>query len=274
MLGKIYQCQCVSIEDDVVWLKVPSGIQVQLPRQELPVGIYPGHHLEVFCYWNQRSQAMATIHKPLALVGDFERLVVKNITPQGAWLDWGISERLFLPAYNQTHVLQVDERVIVYLEEKNERIIATQKFSEALSGDVSQCRPGDPVFLIVYQVEGDDAYCIVDNTWMGKLDIHETHKGVKVAQTFNGYIKEITQDNQLLLTLKSVAYSPVMEEAQVLVDRLVEAGGFLPLHLDSDPKEIRRLLSLSKKEFKKMLTGLSKQDLLHIEKEGIYLKKP
>jgi hypothetical protein len=57
----------------------------------------------------------------------------------------------------------------------------------------------------------------------------------------------------------------------VILTALAETR-FLPLHDQSSPADIQRLLGLSKKVFKKAIGGLYKDGLIELRADGIHLK--
>ena len=53
---------------------------------------------------------------------------------------------------------------------------------------------------------------------------------------------------------------------------VVNAGGFIPCHDKSSPAEIKKIFSMSKKEFKRAIGGLFKKGILDLKENGIQLK--
>jgi predicted RNA-binding protein (virulence factor B family) len=63
----------------------------------------------------------------------------------------------------------------------------------------------------------------------------------------------------------------IEENAQVVLDELKASKGFLRLNDNSDPEDIKTILKMSKKTFKKAVGALYRQKLIEIKDDGIYL---
>ncbi len=57
----------------------------------------------------------------------------------------------------------------------------------------------------------------------------------------------------------------------IFLNELHDNGGFLPVHDKSDPEEIKDLLQMSKKSFKKAIGSLYKERQIEIKEDGIHL---
>jgi len=62
---------------------------ILLPKRFVPEGIKVGDELTVFLYHDGEDRLIATTQKPLGILGDIVKLKAVNVTPQGAFLDWG-----------------------------------------------------------------------------------------------------------------------------------------------------------------------------------------
>jgi hypothetical protein len=63
------------------------------------------------------------------------------------------------------------------------------------------------------------------------------------------------------------------EDAKIILTKLKEKGGFLPLNDSSHPNEIKKELRMSKSGFKRAVGKLFKEGIIQITSEGINLKK-
>ena len=63
------------------------------------------------------------------------------------------------------------------------------------------------------------------------------------------------------------------KNTEIITKVLKESGGFLELTDKSSPEEIKQLLGLSKKAFKKGIGSLYKQRLIQISDKGIKLNE-
>jgi predicted RNA-binding protein (virulence factor B family) len=81
----------------------------------------------------------------------------------------------------------------------------------------------------------------------------------------------IRPDGKIDVTLHKVGVEGIEENAQVVLDELKASKGFLRLNDNSDPEDIKTILKMSKKTFKKAVGALYRQKLIEIKDDGIYL---
>src|SRR6476469_974282 len=70
---------------------------ILLPKRFVPPGTKIGDELNVFLYHDGEDRPIATTQKPLGVLGDIVKLKAVSVTPQGAFLDWGLMKDLFIP---------------------------------------------------------------------------------------------------------------------------------------------------------------------------------
>ena len=77
-------------------------------------------------------------------------------------------------------------------------------------------------------------------------------------------------DNVVELTVHPVGYKGLMksESPAAVLQKLEEAGGFLPYGDHSDPEEIRQEFGMSKKTFKKILGSLFREGKIVLGDDG------
>ena len=86
-----------------------------------------------------------------------------------------------------------------------------------------------------------------------------------------GYIKTIRPDNKIDVSLQIQGYLNIEPNAQVILNELRASRGFLRLNDNSHPEDIKTVLKMSKKTFKKAIGSLYKDKLIEIKEDGIYL---
>ena len=74
---------------------------IPLAKKHAQLDIRIGQMVEVFIYIDGAGYLTATTYKPKAQVGDIAWLQVVDANAEGAWLDWGVDEDLFLPRSEQ-----------------------------------------------------------------------------------------------------------------------------------------------------------------------------
>ena len=91
-----------------------------------------------------------------------------------------------------------------------------------------------------------------------------------------GYIQRFTSDGKITLNLTPVGYKGIMnsDSPAAILEKLEEAGGYLPYGDHSDPEVIRQEFGLSKKTFKKILGTLFREGKIILENDGFRSTNP
>ncbi len=100
-LGKIETMRIVRLRDFGAYLvaeeDTDSAEAVLLPRKQVPAGAGIGDRVSVFLYKDSAGRPIATTAKPLLTVGEVGKLVIREITKIGAFLDIGLERDVLLP---------------------------------------------------------------------------------------------------------------------------------------------------------------------------------
>jgi uncharacterized protein len=86
-------------------------------------------------------------------------------------------------------------------------------------------------------------------------------------------LSKLREDGKIDVRLQRSGAQHVMTEAERILAKLTDAGGFLPTTDKTAPEEIYATFGISKKSYKKVVGELYKRRLLIIEEEGIRLVK-
>ena len=70
--------------------KTEKEEKVLLPIKQVPEEIEEGDTLTVFIYRDSKDRLIATTREPLLVRGEVAMMTVKEVTPIGAFLDWGL----------------------------------------------------------------------------------------------------------------------------------------------------------------------------------------
>ena len=95
---------------------------------------------------------------------------------------------------------------------------------------------------------------------------------VTIGDRMKGYVRKITEDNRIDVSLQQEGYAQVKDSAEVLLQLVIGNGGHLPLNDDSSP-EVKRLTEMSKKVFKRSLGVLMKRGAVEVGEDGIKVKR-
>ena len=114
---------------------------------------------------------------------------------------------------------------------------------------------------------------IVENRHWGMIYKNQIFREVKLGDKVEAYVSRITEDNRVDLSLQQKGFAQVKDSAEVLYDAIVEAGGKLALTDNSSPEEIREVLNMSKKLFKRSLGVLMSHNRVEVSDNEIKVKK-
>lgn len=252
------------------------GDEILLPARYVPKGVSPGDVVEVFLYTDSEDRPIATTERPLAEVDEFACLRVVSVSSMGAFLDWGLPKDLLLPFRSQLSRVRPEQRLVVrvVLDRASGRPVATAKVERFFEAPPRTLREGQAVKLLVYEETELGSKAIVDDRFGGLLYRESGDRGVGIGWSGVGYIEQIRADGKIDLTRTPGGKAGVDAACEVVVRALREAGGRLELGDQSDPEEIRRVLGLSKKAFKRAVGTLYRQRRLRIDDDSIEWNEP
>lgn len=124
--------------------------EVLLPKKEVPFDLEVWDPIEVFVYRDSKDRLIATVREPKITLGQTERLEVKEVTPIGAFLDWGLEKDLLLPFREQKGRPEVGEVVCVSLYvDKSGRLCATMWVSDEMKKQSSYEKNADRLLRLL-----------------------------------------------------------------------------------------------------------------------------
>lgn len=246
---------------------------ILLPKRFAPQNAQIGDEINAFVYHDSEDRLIATTQNPLGKLGDIVKLKAVAVTPQGAFMDWGLMKDIFVPKSQQLQGMRVNGEYLVkiYLDEKTGRVAATEKFEDTLGNEELTVQKGDEVDLTVFRRSDIGYVVIINNKHTGVLHNNEIYRSISAGDQFKGFIKNIYPDNKIDVVAGKQGYARVEGEAEKIIRLLKENDGYLPYYDKSDPKEIYEFFGMSKKTFKMTLGNLYKGKKIALEKTGIRL---
>ena len=246
---------------------------ILLPKRFVPPDTNIGDELKVFLYHDSENRVIATTQKPKAVVGEIVLLQVVSVTPQGAFLDWGLMKDLFVAKSQQLMGMRTGGEYLVkiYIDEQTGRVAATEKIDPFLSNDPLTVKELDLVDITVYRRTDIGYVVIINHLHTGVLHFNEIYRTINVGDKFKGYIKTIRPDNKIDVVLGKPGYQRVEDETEKVLRLLQENNGYLPYNDKSAPEDIYDFFGMSKKTFKMTTGALYKQGKISFAKEGILL---
>ena len=246
----------------------PSAPTLLLLGREIAAGAREGDRVSVFVYQDSEGRPLATTTTAKLALGEVAFLRVSALASFGAFVDWGLPKELLVPFSEQTGELHVGARqpIGVYLDDRG-RLTGTMRVAEMLS---TRSRGFEQDAWVDGEAWRNDPeiglFVIVERAFVGLLPQGEPHTlGRGDAASFR--ITNILPDGKLELSLRAHAHEQLADDAEHVLDRLMQLGA--PLVGDqSSPEQLRELFGLSKKAFKRAVGRLLKQQAVEITPQG------
>ncbi len=274
--GRNHTLTVSRISDYGLYLENEDHDEVLLPNRYVSLSDKPGDTKEVFVYHDSEDRLVATTGTPLRGVGEAGFLKVVDKTVHGAFLDWGLTGKdLFLPNRNQQGGILAGHSYLVYLYEDSVtgRCVATNKLKTFIDNDEITVRPREEIDLLVASESPIGYRVIVNNRHWGMIYRNQIFRPVAVGDRLRGYVRRITEDNRIDVSLQQTGFAQVKDSARTLLQLLRDNGGHLPLNDASDPAEVQRLTAMSKKVFKRSVGMLLKQGDVEMTDREIKIRK-
>ena len=250
-----------------------STNDVLLPVKYVPNDYKIGDEIEVFLYLDHEERPVATTLKPYISLNDFAFLRVNYTNSFGAFLDWGLEKDLFVPFKEQARPMEQGKRYLVhaYLDEKSDRIVGSSRINKFLDNSELDFQTGDEVDLIISHITDLGINVIINKKHKGLMYVNEVYQDLRIGDKHKGYIKTIRPDNKIDVSFQKIGVENIEPNAALILSELKANRGFLRLNDNSHPEDIKTVLKMSKKSFKKAVGSLYKDKKIEIKDDGIYL---
>ena len=97
------------------FLKDKFGNEVLLPNKYLLEEVELEQEIDVFVFKDSEQRIVSTTETPFLLLDEFKYLKVTQITPIGAFVDWGLDKNLLVPFSEQILKLEEEETYLIGL---------------------------------------------------------------------------------------------------------------------------------------------------------------
>lgn len=270
-IGNFNTLKVLKLVDFGAYLDGGNNIEILLPSKYIIKPLQIGDTIDVFIHTDSEDRLIATTETPLIKVGEFAYLRVKQTTQFGAFLDWGLSKDLLVPFREQKTRMKDGEEYLVYayLDDTTKRIVASSKIEKFLGNKYPCYKNGDTVEIIVYSQTEIGYKVVVDNLFQGMLYYNEIFQDINIGDKLNAYIKSIRPDGKIDLTLSDKAINRICLLSEKIYHWIRIHGGETTICDKTNPEIIKGTFSCSKKDFKKAIGLLYKEQRIEISDKGI-----
>ncbi len=273
LLGQKNNLSVSKISSAGVLLRDDENNRIPLAGEYDAESLHLHDKLEAFVYRDSDDKIVATTKEPLIQLNTFAFLLVKEITPVGAFLEWGLEKDLLVP-FREQNVEMTEGRfyvVYLYLDENTQRLVGSNMINKFLSNEVLEIETGQEVDLLIFKQTDLGFKVIINSKHEGLLYHNEVYQSLQIGDTIKGFIKTIREDNKVDVILQKPGFQNNDVNTQRIMDYLKSHEGFLNLTDDSNPDDIAYLLNMSKKTFKKSIGILFKQRAIRLAEDGVHL---
>lgn len=249
--------------------------QVFLPPALATEALSVGDRVSVFVYYDKSRSLIANMKMPMACIDEFAYLRVKQVENYGTFFNWGIEKDLLVPREHQKDSMQMGEYHLVRVchDAEKKEIFGSCKSGQFIATLRVDLSIGQEVLAFPYKRGPHGFNCIVNNAYLGIFYDNELQSSMRLRQLQKGYVKRIRDDNLIDLSQSPIGIDALKVASETILEKLTANGGYLNLHDQSDPAEIRDCLGMSKKVFKKSLGILLKNKRIQFEDLKIILLK-
>lgn len=247
---------------------------ILLPKRFITRDLKEGDEVTVFIYHDGEDRLIATTQQPKGTLGEIVKLNTVSVTPQGAFLDWGLMKDIFVPKSQQIQKMIPNGSYLVkiVLDEQTGRIAATEKIDSFLSNEHLTVKEMEEVNLTIYRRTDIGYAVIINHIHTGVLHFNEIYRNISSGDVMTGFIKKIYPgSNKIDVSLGKSGYKRVEDETEKIIRLLKENNGFLAFNDKSQPEEIYEIFQMSKKTFKMTIGGLYKKRMIEMKENGIQL---
>ncbi len=270
--GRIQPLIVNRVSDFGLFLADDQENEVLLPNRYVSLTQKVGDTISVFVYHDSEDRLVATTETPLLMEGEVGYLKVVDKNLHGAFLDWGLfGKDLFLPNRNQQGGIVAGRSYVVYLYVDNVtgRCVASNKLKGFIDNETITVQHKQEVDIIIVSDSEIGYRVVINNRHWGMLYKNQIFRPVAIGDKMKAYVRKITEDNRIDVSLQQEGYAEVQNSAETLLEIIKSNGDFLPLNDDSAPSDITAATNMSKKLFKRSLGILMKRGDVVMSESGV-----
>lgn len=271
LVGEVNRLKINRYTDNGVYLICTDEDEVLLPNQYVTYGMKEGDEIDAFVYFDSEDRIVASTVFPKAMLDQFACFEVVDVAPFGAFLDWGLPKDLLIPTALQKFPFRVGMHVVVRvcLDDETGRIIASQKYAEYLSKDLSALKLQQKVNVLIREKTPLGFKVIVNNLYDGMIFHNEIFETLDVGDEREAYIKALRKDGKLDMILQPTGDKSDAILAEKVLEWLNAMGGVSEMNYKSSPEMVQEQLGLSRKAYKKALTKLIDTKKIVVDEAGM-----
>ena len=250
--------------------------EVFLPNEKCDEDLTSQQRVGVFVYLDNENNLIASLKRPIAIVGEFGVMSAVSSIQIGAFFDWGITKNLFIPESEQRQEIYPGDLEIirVCIDERTEKVYGTTKIGKYVKSSYFEkynLKEGDKVTIIPVREEKLGYRCLINKNFIGMIYYNQIFQRITFGKPLDGVVTKLRDDGLVDAALQTQGFQNLVDSKEKIIAYLKENGGTSHLHDKSSPHEIREILGMSKQTFKNTIGMLYRERKIVITKTGIHL---
>lgn len=274
--GKIYKLEAKSISNSgAYFIYENSEEKILVPKEEIEQELVIGEKYNVFVYGDKDGRIVGSLKIPKITKGKAVNLKVVGTSKVGVYLDWGLEQDLFLLDRNMTKSASEGEFCYVMLiEDRYGRSCATMRVGNYLKEEKGIFHNQDMVKGVVYDFkEHIGAFVAVEGSYNGLVPKNHLYGEFEIGKEYEFRVIHIKEDGKIDLTIRENIVMERDKDADNIYSFIKKSGGYTRLNDESSPEEIKELLGISKKAFKRAVGKLMKEGKVEQNNKGMRILK-
>lgn len=257
------------------YLENEEGDEVLLPTRYVPEDIELDGKLEVFVYLDSEDRLIATTDKPKLVLGEIAPLEVVQVNKGGAFVDMGLMKDLLVPGSEQYAEMHEGRKYLVKMlhDERSDRLYGTTNLHKLYTDTPDEIEVGQKFEAVLWRKSPLGYMFLVNGSFIALMLNKDAHQSFYPGDETEVHVKKINEHGQVLLSMFKQGYKAIDDFSEIVLRELELNDGELELNDTSSPEEIKLILGMSKKAFKKAIGRLLKEERISITEDGIELKK-
>jgi uncharacterized protein len=231
--------------------------------------------ITVFVYTDSLDRLIATTLIPKLECNQFASLTIVDKTKFGFFVDIGLEKHILLPFRESKESFEVGQTYLLYLtkDKLTNRLVLTSNFKNKFQREKIELEIGQKVTIEIYSKSNLGYNCSIENKYQGLLYLNEVFSTIHMPEQRIAYVKDIREDGKIDLTLNAYIEERIDTFKQRILSKLAQNKGVLNFGDKTEPEVIYKEFEMSKKDFKKAIGGLYKENKIEISDNSIQLKK-
>lgn len=242
--------------------------EVLLHKNEASEELEEKQEVNVFIYHDKKGQVVATMTIPDVNLENYDWAeVVEVLKGVGVFVNIGIQKEILvsnddLPLYEGVWP-QVGDLLFVILDKDKKGRLLAKPVTEGIVEDDFETAPetmmNQPISGRTIRSSKEGAVILSEEGYRGFIHHSETNAEPRVGEWVKGRVIKVKSDGTLNVSLLPLKQEALGDDAELIINFLLEHDGVMPLGDKSSPDEIKNTFNISKAAFKRALGKLMKE---------------